>query len=423
MDTPNSMWSPSRPPIIYPAQRQEQAIPRQNRVESPAQSQVQARPVSELKAPNARPVGRTPPPANRRPPPQDGGTPSVSHPPQAQPRPGTAMRERERSPFRGRHITAAHPMDHNHNPPPRLPPPAPQYRQTEQAPAVRRDRPAPQPNDSPDHRRRSPPIPPRINRPDLALESAPEPAVGAPSALNKIRQFGAPLRGRPPRQPTTSLPPPPRPATATAATPPLGRDNSFHQVSRSPSPERAKQQASRHVGDQQRSISIRDSRTPSPPLRPRQRVNNPAQLAFHQRPNSPSPPPNRRVPAPQKKPNKRNSPATPAAPPPAPKRQQATSNPGQFRSARTFLESSQADEVDEAEDDEEGPPRGFGDAIPTATLKLGAGRKKTLLCSRPPNFRFQETKTESNRRQPTGPRARPEIVADDLSDGWDGYNE
>jgi hypothetical protein len=142
-------------------------------------------------------------------------------------------------------------------------------------------------------------------------------------------------------------------------------------------------------------------------------VNNPAQRTSYQQPKSPSSPSRRQVPVPQK-PNKRNPPTT-GAPLPAPKRQQTT-NLGQFRSARTLNEPSTADEIEEAEDDEEEPLRAFEPVVPAATLKLGAGRKRnTLLCSRPPKFRFPETSTEASRKRPE-PRTRPKTVVDELYD-------
>ncbi|PWW72770.1 hypothetical protein C7212DRAFT_347724 [Tuber magnatum] len=383
---------------VYPPQANERPID-SGRTESlvPQQAPPPAPPqlVPCRQNHNMRPVGRTPPPVTKE---AVHGNAQLStrHPPPPQ-RP--QHRQRNEAPERGCSVTAVRQIPAQANRSgnvTRISPPMPQGRPVSRAnqnhpvpqqtkpPAQQKySPPAPQPRGLP------PPVPPRIPSPVLPPPPAPaqvppdEPAFAAPATISKIRQFSAPSRTRPPRQPTAPPPPPPQRSPESIQVPSSAADL-LPRISRTPSPR------NRPPPFLQKQTSIPNSRSPSPTRDPTNR--------------------------PPKRPSANND----ANQPP-------TKRKTQLQSARRLVEQEEQDEIHDVDDSDgsnnvAGPTRQGAGII---KLSSTSGPKKMLLCARPPTFKFPPKQPEKGGSGDEGKgRERPKTGTDREDYGeWDEDDE
>ncbi|CUS10585.1 unnamed protein product [Tuber aestivum] len=341
---------------------------------------------------NTRPVGRIPPlvtrgaahastqlPAHRPPPPRH---------PQHQQRDGAS--ERGRPVTAGRQIPAQANRSGNVT---QITPSMPQGRPASRA---NQNHLAPQQTGPPVRQRHSPPTPqpsgpaaPRIPSPvpppPAPAQALPdELAFTAPATISKIRQFSAPSRTRPPRQPTAPPPLPPQKSPESIQVPSSAAELP-PRISRTPSPH------NRLLPLLQKQTSIPNSRSPSPTRNPTNR--------------------------PPKRPSTNNDANLPP-----------TKRKTQFQSVRRLVEQEEHDEIHDVDDSDDndnvaGPiPQGAG------VIKLSSTsgpKKKMLLCARPPTFKFPPKQPEeSGNEDGSESRERPKTVIDQEDyDGWDEDDE
>ncbi|CAZ81181.1 unnamed protein product [Tuber melanosporum] len=385
---------PTRQHIVYQPQANEQPInfgrtgsPAPQRAPPPAPPQ----PALCHQNHNTRSHGRAPPlvtevaqtnaqlPTRRPPPPQR---------PQHQPRnkvlergrPVTTSRQMPAQVNRSGSVTQISPPMPQGRPVSRANQNYPVSQQTEPPAQQRHSPPAPRPGGRP------PPVTHRVPSPVPAPPPAPaqappdEPAPTALATLSKIRQFSAPSRARPPRQPTAP-PPPPQRSPESIQVPSSAAEPPPH-ISRSPSP--------------------RDRPPPPPPL-PQNQTSIP---------NSRSPSPTHN---PINRPPKRPSTVNDANQPP-------TKRTTQFQSARRLVEQEQDEihDVDDSDDNNVAGPIRQGPGVIKLSSTSGP-KKKMLLCARPPTFKFPPKRPEGG-GDGNGDenRERPKTIIDEEDyDEWD----